>query len=191
MALVSYGVLREPLVPATTDVREHFTSGEGDDSPVPTEVGEQLVSEEREGLLVCEGVRERTDSVGVASPLVGVTELPSEEDEQTVQSESLVRETVVAPSSQRRRRVRVVLCRVMVVMVGVCVVLVSGVLAGVLRHPELDGFCHPGNKTCCSATSSEDWPTSLSSVLASSCVCSSPSVTLLPTPLPRTAGLLI
>ena len=91
----------------------------------------------------------------------------------------------------KRQKVKFVLCRGLIALIGVGMVVVSGALAGLLRHPDLDVLCQSVD-TCCSnythparidiaPTSSSNWLATPDTV---SCVCStSASMTLTPTPL--------
>ena len=49
----------------------------------------------------------------------------------------------------RRQKVKLVLCRGLIALIGLGMVVVSGVPAGLLRHPDLDVLCQSVD-TCCS-----------------------------------------
>lgn len=144
---------------------------------------EPLVSEEEAESLISD--EEKVESLileeEVESAISRKAEPVSVEKNKTLNAEQ------TGAGSLRRRRVRLVLCRGAIVLVGVCLVVVSGVLAGLFTHPELDSCPGNDNSTCCSPpnTTSTNWTISpTSAVMSSSCVCSSSSVTLAPTPVP-------
>ena len=109
-------------------------------------------------------------------PLISETETtqsPSSTEDLLEETSGDPQEPVSMESVPHRRGLKLLLCRGGVVLVCVCLMVVSGVLAGVFRREDLEALC--GNCTCSNTTSV-------------SCVCTMASYTphtlIAPTPYP-------
>lgn len=84
-------------------------------------------------------------------------------------------------------RARLLVCRGAVVLVGVCLVVISGALTVVLRHDELDTFCAATNNCCVPVTPSAGHRTITPSASCSVCSTYSQSAFTVPQPTPFTS----
>lgn len=114
-----------------------------------------------------------------SSPLSESPNLPESESPSLSKSSS-----PVSSGSCLRGRSRLLLCRGAMVMVGVCLVVISGALTGLLKHDELDSVCAAGNNCCVPVTPPTTHWTLTSSVSCNVCSMYSHSAFIAPTPLP-------